>query len=52
MMRLHKIRVEKITLFHLKKYAVNYFGLLPVLFQVHPVDLCTEVYHICIRYKS
>ena len=24
-MRLHKIRFEKIPLFHLKKYAVNYF---------------------------
>ena len=24
-MRLHKIRVEKISLFHLKKRAVNYF---------------------------
>ena len=24
-MRLHKIRVEKISLFHLKKCAVNYF---------------------------
>ena len=24
-MRLHKIRVEKIPLFHLKKCAVNYF---------------------------
>ena len=51
-MRLHKIRVVEITLFHLKKCAVNDFGLLPVMFQVHPVDLCTEVYHICILYKS
>ena len=24
-MRMHKIRVEKISLFHLKKCAVNYF---------------------------
>ena len=24
-MRLHKIRVEKISLFHLKRCAVNYF---------------------------
>ena len=47
-MRLHKILVEKITLFHLKKCAVNDFCLLPVMFQVHPVDLCTEVYYICI----
>ena len=50
-MRLHKIRVEKISLFHLKKRAVNYFWLLPVMFQVM-VDLCTEVYHNCILYKS
>ena len=28
-MRLHKIRVEKISLFRLKKCAVNYFWLLP-----------------------
>ena len=51
-MRLHKIRVEKISLFHLKKCAVNYFGLLPVMFQVSLFDLCTEVYHICILYIS
>ena len=51
-MRLHKIPFEKITLFHLKMCAVNDFCLLPVMFQVHPVDLCTEVYHICILYKS
>ena len=51
-MRLLKIRVEKITLFHLKKCAVNDFCLLPEMFQVFPVDLYTEVYHICILYKS
>ena len=45
-MRFHKIRVEKISLFHLKKCAVNYFKLLPVIFQVNQFDLCTEVYHI------
>ena len=43
-MRVHKIRVEKISLFHLKKCAVNYFRLLPVMFQVNQFDLCTEVY--------
>ena len=41
-MRLHKIRVEKISLFHLKKCAGNYFLLLPVIFQVNQFDLCTE----------
>ena len=51
-MRLHKIRVEKISLFRLKKCAVNYFRLLPVRFRDQPVDLCTEVYHICILHKS
>ena len=45
-MRLHRIRVEKISLFHLKKCAVNYFCLLSV------IDLCTDVYHICILYIS
>ena len=49
MMRLHLIRVEKISLFHLKKCAFNYFCLLPVIFQF---DLCAQVYHICILYKS
>ena len=38
-MRLHKIRVEKIPLFHLKKCAVNYFLLLSVMFQGQPVRL-------------
>ena len=33
-MCLHKIRVEKISLFHIKKCAVNDFWLLPVMFQV------------------
>ena len=33
-MCLHKIRVEKISLFHIKKGAVNDFWLLPVMFQV------------------
>ena len=33
-MRLHKIRIEKISLFYLKKCAVNEFLLLPVMFQV------------------
>ena len=33
-MYLHKIRVEKILLFHIKKSAVNDFWLLPVMFQV------------------
>ena len=47
-MRLHKIRVEKNSLFHLKKCAVNYFRLLPVMFLVNQFDLCTEVYHDCI----
>ena len=42
-MRLHKIRVENISLFHLKKCAVNYVLLLPVMFQVIQYDLCTEV---------
>ena len=51
-MRLHKIQVEKISLFHLKKCAVNHFWLLPVMFQVNQFDLCTEVYHICILYHS
>ena len=41
-MRLHKIRVEKTSLFHLKKCAVNYFWLLPVMFQVIQFDLCTD----------
>ena len=50
-MRLHKIRVEKISLFDLKKCAVNYFWLLPVMFLVNQF-VCTEVYHICILYKS
>ena len=38
-MRLHKIYVEKISLFHLKKCAVNYFYVLPVMIQGHPVLL-------------
>ena len=33
-MCLHKIRVEKISLFHIKKSAVNDFWLTPVMFQV------------------
>ena len=33
-MSLHKIRVEKISVFHIKKSAVNDFWLLPVMFQV------------------
>ena len=33
-MHLHKIKIEKISLFHLKKCAVNDFWLLPVMFQV------------------
>ena len=33
-MYLHKIRVEKISLLHIKKSAVNDFWLLPVMFQV------------------
>ena len=33
-MCLHKIRVEKISLFDIKKSAVNDFWLLPVMFQV------------------
>ena len=33
-MCLHKIRVEKISLFHIKKSAVNDIWLLPVVFQV------------------
>ena len=32
-MCLHKIRVEKISLFHIKKSAVNDFWQLPVMFQ-------------------
>ena len=51
-MRLPKIRGQKIPLFHLKKCAVKYFWLLPVMFQVNQFDLCTEVYHICLLYKS
>ena len=51
-MRLHKIRVEKIPLFHQKKCAVNYFWLVPVMFQGQPVYLCTEVYYNCILYIS
>ena len=38
-MRLHKIQVEKIPFFYLKKCAVNYFWLLPVMFQGQPVLL-------------
>ena len=38
-MRLQKIRVEKISLFRLKKCAVNYFLLLPVMFRIQPVRL-------------
>ena len=45
-MHLHKIRVEAISLIHLKKCAVNDFILLPVMFQVNQFDLCIEVYHI------
>ena len=30
-MRLHKIRIEKISLFHLKKCAINDFSLFPTL---------------------
>ena len=33
-MHLHKIRVEKISLFHIKKSAANDFWLLPVMVQV------------------
>ena len=47
-MRLHKIRVEKIPLFHPKKCAVIYFWLLSVMFHVNQFDLCTEVYHYTI----
>ena len=36
-MRLYKILVEKISLLRLKKCAVNYFWLLPVMFQIQPV---------------
>ena len=36
-MRLHKIRVEKISWFRLKKCSVNYFRLLPVMFRVRLV---------------
>ena len=50
-MRLHKIRVEKIPLFHQKKCAVNYFWLVPVMFQGQPVYLCTEVYYNCIYHS-
>ena len=32
-MRLHKIWVKKISLFRQKKCTVNYFQLLPVMFQ-------------------
>ena len=46
-MRLHKIRVEKIPLFHLKKCAVNDFC---NVFKVNQLDLCTEVYYNCILY--
>ena len=38
-MRLHKSRVENISLFHLKKCAFNYFWLLPVMLQGQPVWL-------------
>ena len=38
-MRLHKIRVEKILLFRLKKCAVNYICLLPVMFRGQSVRL-------------
>ena len=51
-MRLHKIRFENISLFHLKKCAVNNFLTIPVMFQGQQVDLCTEVYHIYTLYKS
>ena len=50
-MLLHKIRVETISLIRLKKGAVNYFWLLPVMFEFNQFDLCTEVYYICILYK-
>ena len=43
-MRLHKIRIEKISSFHLKKCAVNDCDVSSLL--------CTEVYHICMLYKS
>ena len=33
-MLLHKIRIEKISLFHLKKCAINDYSLLPKMFQV------------------
>ena len=33
-MCLHKIRFEKISLFHIKKIVVNNFWLLPVMFRV------------------
>ena len=39
-MGLHKSRVEKIPLFHLKKCDVNYFCLLPVIFQGQSVWTC------------
>ena len=49
-MCLHKIRIEKISLFHLKKCAVND---LTITCKVSSsTNLCTEVYHICILYKS
>ena len=52
-MRLHKIRVEKISLFRLMKCAVKLLLTITCNVKVQPVRLmCTEVYHICILYKS
>ena len=45
-MRLLKIRVENMSLFLLNKCAVP----LPVIFQVQPVYLFTEMYHNCILF--
>ena len=51
-MRLQIIRVEKISLFRIKKCAVNYtFDYYLKCFEFNQFDLCTEVYHICILYK-
>ena len=47
-LRLHKIRIEKISLFLLNMYAVPNFLLLPV----NVFDLFSEVYHNCILYTS
>ena len=45
-MRLHKIRVEKISLFLLNKHSVHNFGLLPIMFQVQHFSKTFSIFYM------